>query len=68
MLGRCADYQPHEPIAWTNRRPDGGRVFYTALGHPDDFRLPAFTRLLVNGIYWSAGLPVPMVDAKPGAE
>jgi type 1 glutamine amidotransferase len=43
-----------EPVAWTNTRKDGGRVFYTSLGHPDDFKSPAFQRLLVNGICWAA--------------
>ena len=26
-----------EPIAWT-RVHNGGRVFYTSLGHPEDFK------------------------------
>jgi len=43
-----------EPIAWT-RKQNGGRVFYTSLGHPDDFAQPAFRRLLANGLLWTAG-------------
>ena len=31
----------------------GGRIFYTSLGHPGDFQLPAFRRLLRNAIVWS---------------
>src|SRR5207237_2524643 len=27
--------EPPEPVAWTNTH-NGGRVFYTSLGHPDD--------------------------------
>ena len=49
--------QPEEPVAWTFRRADGGRSFYTSLGHPDDFANPAFVRLLANGIHWATGLP-----------
>ena len=29
------------------------RVFYTSLGHPDDFKSDAFQTLLVNGILWA---------------
>jgi putative membrane-bound dehydrogenase-like protein len=41
-----------EPIAWT-RIPNGGRVFYTSLGHSDDFKNPNFQRLLVNALFWT---------------
>lgn len=44
-----------EPVAWV-REKDGRRVFYTSLGHPDDFRDPNFLRLLVNGVAWAAGV------------
>jgi type 1 glutamine amidotransferase len=40
------------PVAWT-RSYKGGRIFYTSLGHPDDFQLPEFQNLLVNGIGWA---------------
>ncbi len=43
-----------EPVAWT-RMNAGGRVFYTSLGHQDDFRDPGFLRLLTNGVLWAAG-------------
>jgi nicotinamidase-related amidase len=59
LTGRVADRVPHEPVAWTFTRADGGRSFYTSLGHPEDFALPAFVRLLLNGVYWAAGLAVP---------
>ncbi len=58
LLGRVGDRQPHEPVAWTHTTPAGGRVFYTSLGHPDDFKLPAFQQLLQNGIRWAAETPV----------
>jgi len=59
MMGRVGDRQPHEPVAWTNTHTGGGRVFYTSLGHQADFKLPAFRRLLLNGIFWALDKPVP---------
>ena len=41
-----------EPVAWT-REKDGRRVFYTSLGHPDDFKNDNFIRLLTNGLAWA---------------
>jgi type 1 glutamine amidotransferase len=45
------------PVAWA--RPHcGGRVFYTSLGHPLDWRQPSFLRLLANAVSWTcAGDP-----------
>jgi nicotinamidase-related amidase/type 1 glutamine amidotransferase len=51
---------PAEPVAYCIRRADGGRSFYTSLGHPDELGLSApASRLIINAIYWAAGLPVP---------
>jgi type 1 glutamine amidotransferase len=50
--------QVPEPVAWTNTHFRGGRVFYTSLGHPDDFKLDAFRRLLLDGIFWALNRPV----------
>jgi nicotinamidase-related amidase/type 1 glutamine amidotransferase len=47
---------PSEPVAWTRVRADGGRSFYTSLGHVGDFDQPAFCRLLFNGINWACNL------------
>jgi len=47
--------QPTEPIAWTFRRADGGRTFFTSLGNPTDFTNTSFQQLLRNGILWAAG-------------
>ena len=41
-----------EPVAWTFRRADGGKSFYTSLGHVDDFRGPVLPHLLSNVIEW----------------
>lgn len=42
------------PVAWT-RESDRGRVCYTSLGHPEDFQLAPFRRLLVNAARWCLG-------------
>lgn len=42
------------PIAWYHNY-DGGRAFYTALGHmPTDFSDPVFLNHLYAGIFWAA--------------
>jgi type 1 glutamine amidotransferase/nicotinamidase-related amidase len=56
LIGTIPD-KPAEPVAWVNATKAKGRVFYTSLGHADDFKQPAFNRLLRNGVYWAAGLP-----------
>jgi putative membrane-bound dehydrogenase-like protein len=48
---------PQEPVAWINQRTDGGKSFYTSLGHPSDFETPQFQKLLQNALAWSADLP-----------
>lgn len=53
-----------EPVAWVFTG-EHRRVFYTSLGHPDDFELPAFRRLLLNGILWVLELPIPPAAAAP---
>ncbi len=47
-----------EPITWTREHNDG-RVVFSALGHPDDFRDPQFRRLLTNMIFWAMGQATP---------
>lgn len=47
------------PVAWTWKNKFGGRAFFTTLGHPEDFKVEAVQRLVINGIHWSLGLPVP---------
>ncbi len=54
LLARSsADAEP-EPVAWVNTC-EGGRVFYTTLGHWEDFKLEPFRRLLRNAVSWAAG-------------
>ncbi len=72
MKGRI-EGQPEEPVAWTFPRADGGRSFYTSLGHVEDFENAAFVRLLRNAILAAAGLADgkggqgPALKAAPGA-
>lgn len=57
-----------EPIAWT-RNYKGGRIFYTSLGHPQDFQEPSFQRMLVNALFWAAQRePQPKQTADAGFE
>lgn len=49
-----------EPVAWVRRfGPRQARIFYTSLGHVEDFAEPGFRRLLLNGILWALDRPVP---------
>jgi len=57
LMGTIPDKAP-EPVAWTNRY-ERSRVFYTSLGHPDDFKNPPFRKLLINAVFWALGQPVP---------
>ncbi len=46
--------QPPEPVAWTRRYGEKqARVFYTSLGHWDDFLNPEFRRFLGNAVAWA---------------
>jgi uncharacterized protein len=43
------------PLCWV--RDDGTRkVAYTSLGHPGDFEIPSFRRLLINSVRWCSGV------------
>jgi putative heme-binding domain-containing protein len=51
---------PAEPVAWINHKGNA-RIFYTSLGHPGDFGIPAFRRLLRNAVLWA-------LDRRPPAQ
>lgn len=53
LIGRIPDQNP-EPIAWTNTSKYGSRVFYTSLGHIDDFKQESFNKLLLNALRWAS--------------
>jgi type 1 glutamine amidotransferase len=48
-----------QPIAWTWENQYKGRVFFTTMGHPEDFSVEPFQRLVVNAVHWELGLKVP---------
>ncbi len=47
------------PVAWTGQNSYGGKFFITTLGHPDDFSLEPFQRLVINALHWAGGKEVP---------
>ena len=51
MRGQVKEH-PAEPIAWTYRRADGGKSFYTSLGNTEDFRGQLLPSLLKNALVW----------------
>ena len=53
----------NEPLAWTNT-VNGSRIFYTSLGGAGDFSMPAFQRLLLNGVLWTIDKPIPPADPR----
>jgi len=55
LLEGTVEGHPPEPVAWTFRRPDGGRSFYVALGEYHDFANLRFRSFLKRGVYWAAG-------------
>lgn len=60
MLGRVDGLAGAiEPVSWTNWTSAGGRVFYTSLGHPEDFAIVDFRRMLVNAVFWALDRRVP---------
>lgn len=57
--GRLVQYPLHNPVAWTKSYTGNmgkkARVFFTTLGHPYDFKIPAMRRLSLHGMYWALG-------------
>ena len=53
--GRDGRFAPVNPVAWTKTSPAGGRVFFTTLGHPFDFRAESMRRVSIQGILWALG-------------
>lgn len=66
LLMGSIEGQPAEPVAWLHRFGNS-RVFYTSLGHPDEFSMPAFRQLLVNAIHWALDKPGPAALAEKPA-
>ncbi len=53
-------YPVTNPVAWTktHKGAEGqrGRVFFTTLGHPFDFKDESMRKLALNGVFWALGL------------
>ncbi len=67
MTARMAGRPEIEPIAWVSVK-DQRRVFYTSLGSPEDFAVPQFRHLLLNGILWALDWPKPAAKAATSPE
>lgn len=62
MMGKAVDADKsavEQPIAWTWENNYKARVFFTTMGHPEDFTVEPFQRMVVNAIHWELGLKVP---------
>jgi type 1 glutamine amidotransferase len=57
-LNRASEFPLTQPVAWT-RHYKSARVFFTTLGHPEDFAQESMRRLLINAVYWALGRDVP---------
>ncbi len=58
LMGKSVDPDKtaiENPVAWTYHTEKGGRAFYTSLGHPEDFQVEPFQRVVVNAIHWALG-------------
>jgi len=56
VIGETKGEAVENPVAYTNSSAGlgkGGRVFYTSLGHKEDFEAPSLRTLLLNGIAWA---------------
>ncbi len=57
LMGGVDGVDRDEPVAWTFRRRDGGRTFYTSLGHVSDFEQAAFNEMLLKAVMWCVETP-----------
>lgn len=48
-----------QAVLLTHSYKQGSRIVYTTLGHWEDFKLPAFRRILINSVFWTLKLEVP---------
>jgi type 1 glutamine amidotransferase len=57
LLLRAKTESYSEPVAWARDAKAGerGRVFYTSLGTPEDFKNEQFRQMLANAVVWAGG-------------
>lgn len=53
------------PVAWTGINSYGAKIFFTTMGHPEDFDQEPFQHLVINAIHWAAGKKIPKKWAGP---
>lgn len=58
MMGKVPGKDP-EAVVLTHTYKRGSRIVYTSLGHWDDFKIPAFQRILINSVFWTMKLNMP---------
>jgi hypothetical protein len=58
MMGKIPG-KDAEAVVLTHTYKRGSRIVYTSLGHWDDFKTPAFQRILINSVFWAMKLDVP---------
>jgi len=58
MMGKIPG-KDAEAVVLTNTYKHGSRIVYTTLGHWDDFKVPAFQRILINSVFWTMKMDVP---------
>lgn len=58
----CVQETERDIVSWAWTNGYGARVFSSSFGHVGDFAVPQIMRILVNGIHWAAGKPVPAAD------
>ena len=62
LMGKAVDADKEaieNPVAWVGTNSFGSKIFTTTMGHPEDFSVESFQRLLVNAIHWELGLKIP---------
>lgn len=57
MTGKVEGKNP-ESVAWTFGYK-GGRIFYTSLGHWDDWKIDAFRTMMIRAVFWTMNKPIP---------
>ncbi|HEV8540760.1 MAG TPA: ThuA domain-containing protein [Verrucomicrobiae bacterium] len=62
LIGSAMGHPP-QPVAWTHEYKSG-RIFYSSLGHPNDFKEQSFQNLLHHAIEWALNTPLQKRDVK----
>jgi len=63
LLRGTIEGAPPEPVAWTHEY-HGGRIFYSSLGHPNDFKNESFQNLVHNAMEWALKQPLEKREKK----